>query len=263
VLSIVALYLGVGAFAGVLAGLLGVGGGVVIVPALVLSFDWLALDGSHLMQLAVGTSLTTIVATSMSSIRAHHRRGAVLWPVVRNIAPGIVLGVILGALIADSVSSEFLRLVIGVFVLISGTNMLLGGTPAAHRALPEGGGLLAAGGVIGTVSALVGIGGGALSVPFLAFCNTEMKKAVATSAAIGLPIAVTGSASFVLTGLNEVDLPAWSTGYLYWPGFAGIALASTLFAPLGARLAHSLPTTTLKRVFAVLLLVVGTRMLLG
>lgn len=262
-LTTLALYLGVGAFAGVLAGLLGVGGGVVIVPALALSFGWLALPGDHLMQLAVGTSLATIVTTSLSSIRAHHKRGAVIWPVVAKITPGIVLGAILGALIADSISSEALRIVFGTFLLIASAHMLFGRPPAPHRDLPGSGGLVTAGGVIGSFSALVGIGGGTLTVPFLAWCNTEMKRAVATSAACGLPIAVAGSLSFVIAGLNETDLPDWSTGYLYWPGFVGIAAASALSAPLGARLAHSLPTATLKRVFAALLLAVGTRMLIG
>ncbi len=257
------LYLLVGAFAGVLAGLLGVGGGVVIVPALALSFGWQALPGEHLMQLAVGTSLATIVTTSLSSIHAHHRRGAVLWPVVARMTPGILLGAALGALLADSISSDELRLVFGVFLLVIAAHMLFGRPPQAHRELPGGGGLLAAGGVIGGFSALVGIGGGSLTVPFLAWCNTQMKNAVATSAACGLPIALAGSLGFVLAGLDEIDLPAWSTGYLYWPGFIGIAVASALCAPLGAKLAHSLPTATLKRVFAALLLVVGARMLLG
>jgi len=263
VLAVLALYLAVGAFAGVLAGLLGVGGGVVIVPVLEFSFSWLALPGEHLMQLAVGTSLATIVTTSLSSIRAHHRRRAVLWPVVLRMTPGILLGAVLGVLLADRISSDELRAVFGLFLLLVAAHTLFGRPPKAHSELPGGGGLLAAGGLIGGFSALVGIGGGALTVPFLAWCNTQMKNAVATSAACGLPIALAGSLGFVLAGLDETDLPAWSTGYLYWPGFLGIAAASALFAPLGAKLAHSLPTATLKRVFAALLLLVGARMLIG
>ncbi len=255
------IYLLTGAVAGVLAGLLGVGGGIVIVPALVFVFHSQGFDAAVLVHMAVGTSLATIVLTSISSVRAHHRRGAVQWPVFRRLAPGIVVGSLLGAVIADWLPADTLRTVFAVFVLLVALQMGLGAKPSPHRDLPGTLGSSAAGLVIGTVSAVVGIGGGSLTVPFLVWCNVAMRNAVAISAACGLPIAVAGSFGFVLTGLNEPGLPPWSSGYLYWPAGAGIAVASVLFAPLGARLAHQVPAQGLKRFFALFLGVVGLRML--
>ncbi len=257
------IYLSIGAFAGVLAGLLGVGGGLVIVPVLAFVFTGLGFAGDSIMHLAVGTSLATIVLTSISSVRAHHRRGAVLWSVFWRLMPGIVLGAWLGAAIAHSLPSPDLRLVFGVFELVVATQMGFGLKPAPHRGLPAAAGMGLAGGVIGTISAIIGVGGGTLTVPFLAWCNVAMRNAVATSAACGLPIAVAGTVGFVVAGWGEAGLPAWSSGYIYWPAFAGVSVASALFAPLGARLAHSLPTAVLKRLFALLLALLGLRMLLS
>lgn len=250
----------VGIFAGILAGLLGVGGGLVIVPVLVWVFSLQEIGSTHLMQLAIGTSLATIVATSLSSIRAHHAKGAVLWPLFRKLAPGLLLGAWLGAMVADKIPSDTLKIFFGVFVILIGLQMSLGLKPKPHRDLPGGGGLFGAGAVIGTLSALVGIGGGSLSVPYLTWCNVEVRKAVATSAAGGLPIALSGMLGFIVMGWGVSGLPAWSSGYVYWPAFAGIVVASAFTAPLGAKLAHSLPTTTLKRIFAVFLVFVGLRM---
>lgn len=257
----VLIYLLTGALAGVLAGLLGVGGGIVIVPALVFVFHTQGFTEAVLVHMAVGTSLATIVLTSISSVRAHHRRGAVQWPVFRRLTPGIVVGSLLGAVIADWLPADVLRTVFAIFVLMVATQMGLGAKPAPQRELPATPGTNAAGVVIGAVSALVGIGGGSLTVPFLVWCNVAMRNAVAISAACGLPIAVAGSVGFVVTGLNEAGLPPWSSGYIYWPAGAGIAVASVLFAPLGARLAHQIPAQRLKRFFALFLAVVGLRML--
>ena len=257
------IYLLTGALAGTLAGLLGVGGGLVIVPALVFVFHAQGFSEALLVHMAVGTSLATIVLTSISSVRAHHRRGAVQWPVFWRLTPGIVVGSLLGAVIADWLPADVLRRVFAVFVLLVAAQMGLGAKPAPHRELPGTLASSAVGIVIGAVSAVVGIGGGSLTVPFLVWCNVAMRNAVAISAACGLPIAVAGSAGFLVTGLNEPGLPAWSTGYLYWPAGAGIAVASVLFAPLGARWAHQIPAQGLKRFFALFLAVVGLRMLLG
>jgi uncharacterized membrane protein YfcA len=257
------IFLGLGAVAGTLAGLLGVGGGLVIVPVLALVFRHGGFDPAIIMHLAIGTSLATIVFTSISSVRAHHRRGAVLWSLVWRLAPGIVLGALLGAALADAMQSLWLSRLFGGFELLVALQMALGLRPAPHRGLPGAAGMLGAGGVIGTVSAIVGIGGGTLTVPFLSWCNVQMRNAVATSSACGLPIAVAGALGFVLTGLGTPGLPAWSTGYVYWPAFLGIVIASVAFAPLGAALAHRLPAAGLKRVFAVLLAVIGMRFLLG
>jgi uncharacterized membrane protein YfcA len=254
-------YGGLGAFAGVLAGLFGVGGGLVIVPVLAWLFLGAGMNPVVIMHLAIGTSLATIVFTSISSVYAHHRRGAVQWYAFTQLSPGIVLGAWLGAVIADSLPSTNLRLIFGVFELLVAAQMGFGLKVSPHRTLPGRPGMALAGGVIGTVSAIVGIGGGTMTVPFLQWCNVEMRKAVATSAACGLPIAVAGALGFVVSGWNEVGLPPMSSGYLYWPALGGIVVASMLFAPLGARLAHALPAAQLKRWFALFLAFLGIKML--
>jgi len=254
------LYLSTGAIAGVMAGLLGVGGGLIIVPTLLWSFNHLDIATDHGMQVAVGTSLATIVITSLSSIIAHHRRGAILWGTVRDLTPGILVGAIFGAIVADYLPTHILQMVFAAFVLLVALQMMLGKAPSPHRQLPGTKAMKAAGSAIGSLSAVVGIGGGSLTVPFLAYCNINMQKAVATSSACGLPIAIAGSIGFGITGLNESGLPAWSSGYIYWPAFAGITIASALFAPLGARLAHALPVAILKQVFGVLMLLMGIKM---
>jgi len=252
-----------GAFAGLVAGLLGVGGGLIIVPVLVFIFTGQGIANHLIVHLAVGTSLATIVFTSISSVRAHHQHGAVIWPVFWQLTPGIVIGAWLGALFADVLASDQLRRFFGVFELLVAIQMTFNVKPRPHRQLPRRTGMLAAGGVIGSISAIVGIGGGTMTVPFLVWCNVAMRKAVATSSACGLPIAIAGATGFIVTGWNAVDLPVYSSGYVYWPAFIGIVIASVLSAPLGARLAHRLPAAQLKRIFAVLLYILGLRMLLG
>ena len=260
-LSALAIYLGVGVIAGILAGLLGVGGGLVIVPALAVAFSLQGVPDTVLMHLAVGTSLATIVFTSLASIRAHHKRRAVRWSLFVRLTPGIVVGALLGAAIAGLLPGNELRLLFGLFALGVALQMALNLKPAPHRQLPGALGMGLAGALIGAVSALVGIGGGSMTVPFLTWCNVVVRQAVATSAACGLPIALAGAAGFVVTGWQAADLPEYSNGYLYWPAFVGITVASTLFAGLGAKLAHSLPATMLKRVFAVFLLGIGLHLI--
>lgn len=256
-------YLLLGGIAGLLAGLLGVGGGLIIVPALVFILSQQGVEPMHIVHMAVGTSLATIVITSLSSTWAHHRHAAVRWPDFFRLAPGIVLGALLGALIADYLSATLLRQVFGVFELLVAVQMATGLRPDAKRTVPPATGMFTAGGVIGAISSVVGIGGGTMTVPFLAWCNVAMREAVATSAACGLPIAIAGALGYVLTGWNETALPAWSSGYIYWPAFAGIVSMSIAFAPLGASLAHRLPVAKLKQVFSILLVVLGVKMLLG
>jgi uncharacterized membrane protein YfcA len=262
-LSTSLLYLTLGAFAGVMAGLLGVGGGLIIVPVLAWIFHHQHISDAVIMHLAIGTSLATIVVTSISSVRAHQRRGAVLWPVFWRLTPGIVIGAWVGAAIADALPSAVLSKVFAVFVLAVAAQMGFGAKPAPHRELPGAMGMAAVGGVIGAVSTIVGIGGGSLTVPFLTWCNTAIRQAVATSAACGLPIALAGALGFIATGFNTPSLPAWSLGYVYGPALLGITVTSMLSAPLGARLAHTLPTQILKRVFAIFLAIIGARMLLN
>ncbi len=256
------IYLTTGSFAGLLAGLLGVGGGLIIVPVLALSFAAQGMADEVVMHLAVGTSLATIIFTSLSSVYAHHRRGAVLWSAFVAMTPGIVLGALGGALMARWLPTLSLRYLFGAFELFVALQMALSLKPAAHSGLPGRWGMSAAGAVIGGASALVGVGGGTLSVPFLLWCNVTIQRAIATSAACGLPIAVAGTAGFMISGWGNTQLPAGSSGYLYWPALFGVAGASVLLAPLGARLAHSLPTARLKQLFALLLLGLALRMLI-
>lgn len=256
------IYLATGAFAGVLAGLLGVGGGLIIVPILALGFASQGVAAEVQMHLAVGTSLATIIFTSLSSVYAHHRRGAVEWGAFSRLAPGIVVGALAGALVTRWLPTLSLRYLFGVFELLVALQMALNLKPAAHRSLPGAWGMSGAGGVIGGLSAMVGVGGGTLTVPFLLWCNVPIQRAIATSAACGLPIAAAGASGFVISGWGVEQLPAWSSGYLYWPALIGVATASVVCAPLGASLAHSLPTAILKRMFSLLLLGLALRMLI-
>lgn len=257
------VYLGVGAGAGILAGLLGVGGGVVIVPALVFAFTGLGYPAEHIMHLALGTSLASIMFTSISSFRAHHKRGAVLWNVVKAITPGIIVGTYAGSYVASMLSTSFLKGFFVAFLYWVSIQMLLNIKPKPKRALPGTPGMFAAGSTIGVVSSLVGIGGGSLSVPFMTLCNIPMHTAVGTSAAIGFPIAVAGAVGYLVNGLSAQGLPPMSIGYISLPALIGVAGMSVLTAPLGAKLAHALPVDKLKKIFALLLIITATRMLVS
>lgn len=249
----------VGALAGVLAGLFGVGGGLVIVPVLLWAFN--SQDFANAMHLAVGTSLATIVVTGLSSVWAHHKRGAVDWGVVRLLTPGLIVGGLLGAAVADQLPTQTLQRLFGGFECLIGLQMLLATHFQPHFKPPISIVFVGVGVVIGLMSALLGIGGGTLTVPFLIWVSVAMTTAVATSAACGLPIAVAGALGFVAMGWSEVALPDYSSGYVYWPAFAGISIVSVLFAPLGAKLAHAWPTNKLKKGFALVLIAVGIRMI--
>jgi len=257
------LYLATGVFAGFLAGLLGVGGGLVIVPVLALIFAAQQFPAGLVMHLALGTSLASIMFTSLSSLRAHHVHGAVNWQVVRGITPGIIAGTLAGTVVAAQLSSAFLKVFFVIFLYYVATQMLLNIKPKPSRDLPGAMGLFGAGGIIGAVSSLVGIGGGTLSVPFMTWCNVKLHQAIGTSAAIGFPIAAAGAAGYIANGWALGTLPAHSLGFVYLPALAGLVVASVLTAPFGARLAHRLPVARLKRFFALLLYVLGTRMLLS
>lgn len=256
------LYLLLGAAAGTLAGLFGVGGGLIIVPVLVLSFAAHGIPSEVLTHLAVGTSLATIIFTSINSVLEHHRKGAVRWPVFTWMAVGILLGAAVGAATAAMIQGEVLQKIIGVFAILVALQMTLDLRPKASRGVPGKPGLTLAGMVIGWASAIFGIGGGSLSVPFLTWRSVPMQQAVATSAACGLPIAVAGAVSFMWLGWHNPQLPEWSLGYVYLPALAGIALSSMFFARVGARLAHRLSPRTLKRLFALLLFSVGLSFLI-
>lgn len=257
------MYVVLGAAAGTLAGLFGIGGGLIIVPVLVFSFTAQGIAPEVLTHLAVGTSLATIVVTSISSVKAHHSRQAVRWDWFSGIAIGIVFGTAVGVKTAGMMSGDLLQKVIGVFAIVIAFQMGLGLKPKPGRTIPGKPGLIGAGGIIGWASAIFGIGGGSLTVPFLSWCNAKMQNAVATSAAVGLPIAVVGALVNIEEGWGHPQLPEYATGYVYWPAFIGIISTSVIFARFGAKLAHVLPPQTLKRIFAVMLLVIGSRFLLS
>lgn len=256
------LYLALGAVAGVLAGLFGVGGGLVIVPVLVFSFAAQGMDASVLTHLAVGTSLATIVFTSINAVREHHRKGAVRWQIFAWMSLGILFGAAVGALTAAQIDGPLLQKIIGVFAILIAIQMGLNLRPKASRGVPGKPGLTVAGAFIGWASAIFGIGGGSLTVPFLTWRSVPIQQAVATSSATGLPIALSSALGFMLVGWNVPNLPEWSLGFVYLPAMAGIAITSMFFARFGARLAHRLPPLLLKRLFALLLLCVGIRFLI-
>jgi uncharacterized membrane protein YfcA len=257
------IFAATGAAAGLLAGLFGVGGGLIMVPALALVLPWQGLGPDIVMQVSIGTSLAVISATSVSSMLAHHRRGGVLWPVFARFAPGLAAGAVAGAFVAHALPGLVLQRIVGTGALLVALQMTLDRQPAQRLGLPGTPALVGAGGVIGLLSALIGIGGGSLTVPFLNWRGVDMRQAVGTSAACGVPIAWAGAAGFMLAGAGVAGRPEWSVGYVALPAFLGIALASVLAAPLGARLAHHWPPRVLKRAFAALLVVIGVSLLLG
>lgn len=256
------LYLLLGACAGVLAGLFGVGGGIIIVPVLVFSFTLQGFDPAILTHLAVGTSLASIIFTSVNAVREHQRKGAVRWPIFAWMAVGILVGAGLGALTAEAIAGPDLQKIIGVFAVLVSLQMALNLKPKASQKVPGKLGLTLAGSVIGWASAIFGVGGGSLTVPFLTWRSVPMQQAVATSSACGLPIALVSALSFMILGWHDPHLPAHSLGFIYLPALLGVALTSMVFARFGARLAHRLSPQLLKRLFAALLFAVGLSFLL-
>ena len=270
------IFLIIGALAGFAAGLFGVGGGTIIVPLLFIVFTQMDYSPDSIMHLALGTSLATIIVTSISSLMAHNKKGAVMWPVFKNLAPGLALGCFLGAGIAGQISGLYLQLIVGVFLLWVAYKMFFGGKKPvasqvnsvggandissanyANPALPSKPKQLAAGGVIGIASAIFGIGGGSLTVPYLTRYNVVMQKAVGTSAACGLPIAIAGALGFMFFGMQQqVDVPN-TIGFVHIYAFLGISIMSFFTAKLGAKVAHLLSPELLKKCFAILLTVVG------
>jgi uncharacterized membrane protein YfcA len=253
-------YLGVGAIVGILAGMLGIGGGAIMVPLVAQLLLAQGIAKEQVLHLAVGTSMATILFTSVSSVRAHAKRDAVRWDVVKRITPGILAGGVVGSLFASLISTRSLALFFAVLVAGLALNMMLDRKPKPTRQLPGPAGMFAAGSVIGGLSSLAAIGGAAMTAPFMVMSNVPALQAVGTAAAIGFPIAAAGTVGYVATGLVEGGLPPASVGYVYLPALIGISIASVLTAPFGARLAHSLPTKRLKQFFALFLLFLAVRL---
>ncbi len=252
-----------GVAAGLIAGLLGLGGGIIVVPVLIFTFSLLGFADNVATHMAVGTSLATIVITSFGSIRQHHAKGAVRWDIFRFLAIGLVIGALAGAEVADWMDGRLLQILFGVFAIAIALQMVAGFKPHPNRDVPGAIGLGIAGVVVGLASAIFGIGGGSLTVPYLTWCNVKMQHAVGTSSAGGMPIAIAGALGFIWAGWDAQQLPQYSVGYVYLPALLGIGITSVIFAQVGARFAHRIPAQTLKKCFGVILVLVGIKLILG
>ncbi len=259
--ALIVAFVALGALVGFLAGLLGLGGGMTMVPLLTFIFSRQGFAVEHVVHLAVATATATILFTSIASTREHHRHGAVLWDVVAKVAPGMMVGSLVGPLLVSTMSTALLAGVFGGFVAVMATQTLLDRKPAPSRALPGAAGLAAVGGGIGFVSSMVGAGGAFLTVPFLAACNVALRSCVATSAALGMPVAIAGTTGYVIAGWKAPELPPWSLGYVYLPALLAIVVGSVISAPMGARAAHRWPVARLRHAFALLLYVLAAYML--
>ena len=263
-------YAGIGAVVGLFAGMLGIGGGMLIIPLLALSFEAQGLPREHMFHLAIGTAMASIAFTSISSMKAHSRRKAVRWDIATSMTPGILLGALFGAAVAKYLPTRVLMIYFAIFVFAMSINIALDWTsrrqkqasPAAgsDAAVSGTGSLFAAGFVISALSALIAMGGAVMTVPFMLHRRVPLIQAIGTAAAIGLPIALGGTAGYIFTGWGAAELPNLSIGYVYLPALVGIASASVLTAPLGARLAHKAKPKLLRMTFALLLFTLALKM---
>lgn len=247
---------------GYLAGLLGIGGGMLMGPFITLILSARGIPADLAVKMAIATSMSTIVFTSASSLLAHHRRGAVRWDIVKGLAPGIVIGGMLGSMqLFALLKGTTLAFIFAGFISLSATQMLRNKKPQASRRMPGLAGQIGAGSLIGFASSLVGAGGGFISVPFMVSHNVAMVQALGTSAALGFPIAFTTAIGYAISGQGVAGLPVGALGYIWLPALAIIASCSVLTAPQGAKIAHQLPVAQLKRIFAVLLYSLAAYML--
>ena len=249
----------IGLLAGFSAGYLGIGGGLILVPALTWLFSMDPLTAPYAIHMAVATSLSTMLITSMSSIFAHHRRRAITWPVTLDLSPGLLAGAVAGAMLAVRLSTDMLAAVFGMYAALAGLQLLSGRESKGQKPLPGRLGSSFTGLIIGTISSLVGIGGGSLTVPWLLWHGRQVKQAVATAAACGYPIALAGTISFVMLGQKENILDS-VTGYIHLPAFGGVVLFSVLAAPLGAAAVHNSSPVLVRRIFGAFMLLVAWRM---
>lgn len=254
-------YFATGAFVGVLAGLLGIGGGMTLVPLLTAMFTAQQFAPDHTVHLALGTGMASIMFTSGASVRTHHRLGGVDWSLVRRMGPGMVIGTLLATALSGWVPQRALALAFAIIVYAGATQILLGRKPSAGRALPDTPALVLIGMLIGAVCGVVSAGGAFMTVPFMLFCGVAMTTAIGTGAALGVPVAVVGTLGYVFSGWHVADLPPAALGFVHGPALLAIVAGSVLTAPVGARAAHRMPVATLRRIFAGLLYVLATRML--
>jgi len=258
----IATYIILGLFVGYFSGLLGIGGGLIMVPVLTILFEAQRFPAHNILHLALGTSMATILFTSMSSTWQHHSHKAVNWDAFFFITPGILLGTVLGAVIVGYIATFYLAVFFVLFVYFAATQMLLGFKPNATHDYPTRVEVTLAGMIIGCISSIVSIGGGVLSVPYLLWHKQNLRHAIATSAALGFPIAAGGSIGYILTGhLKGSGLPEYSLGYIYLPALLWLVMGTLLTAPLGAKATHRMPVDVLRKVFAIFLFVLATKML--
>ena len=256
-LTLIPVFIVIGCLVGFIAGLLGIGGGLTMIPLLTMLFTYAQFPPADVLHIALATAMATIVFTSISSVRAHHQHRAVLWQVFGRLAPGILIGTLIGPQIVSGMSTRVLSGVFALFASYTGIRLIFNAMPKATRELPGTVGLWVVGAGIGVISSMVGAGGGFISVPFMTACNVKIQNAVATSAALGLPIAIAGTVGFLIAGFRHPGLPPYTVGYIYLPALVAIAGASVIVAPIGVRMAHRWPAAHLRRAFAALLFTIA------
>jgi uncharacterized membrane protein YfcA len=257
------LYLLIGMVAGTMAGLLGIGGGIIVVPALAGVFLYFKImPTAYIMHMAIGTSLAAMILTLISALRSHGKRGNVRWDLVKLLLPGLMIGSIIGAYVAHELPSAYLKNFFSVFLCVIAVKLLFGKTDEEEGDLPSRAFMVASAGGIGVLSSILGAGGGTMLIPFMLRCKVNIRQAAGTSVACGVCIGIVATASFMLLGSTSVAIK-WSTGYIYWPAFLGVAFTSMLFAPMGTALAQKLPTSVLKRVFGLFLAAIAVELLLS
>jgi len=255
--------LGLGAFIGFMAGLLGIGGGLIAVPVLLYLLPQVGFDATNVPHVAIATSLAAIILTSLSSARAHHKRGNIPWPVFKLMLPGLMLGSFCAGFISQNIGAQLLQQIFAVFVILMAMQMVFPfKNDNSDRELPAKSVLFICAIIIAIIAGLMGIGGGILLIPFLSWCGLQMRNAIGMSAVSGIFIASFGSIGYILAGLHLQDMPQWTLGYVYLPALLGIIITSVLTAPIGARAASIWPTPLLKKIFAVLLIVTGIKLVL-
>ena len=258
-----ATYFAIGLVVGFLSGLLGIGGGIIIVSSLAILYSAHGFSPAHVMHLALGSSMACIVLSSIVSFRTHDKHGAVDWHVVRSVTPGLIAGVMGGVLIARASSTALLKYVYLAFTIMVTLQWVLDVKPKASRELPGRSALAGFGVFMGVIAGLFGGGGAVVGVPFLTWCNQSIHRAIGTVAALGFPIAIIGTLSYIAAGWNMPDMPPWSLGFVYLPAVVGISSMSMITARWGARTAHRLKGNTLRRIFAVVLVALAAKVALS
>lgn len=261
-LVVFSICLVLGAVIGFMAGLLGIGGGLIAVPALLHILPSVGIPAEHLPHVAIATSLAAIILTSLSSARAHNKRENIPWELFRSMLPGFVLGAICSGFISELIEASFLQQIFAVFVILMAIQMAFPFRPNSNSSMPSTVSLFFAAVIIAIIAGLMGIGGGVLLIPFLTWCGLQMRYAIGFSSATGLLIALFGSIGYTLAGWNVATLPEGTIGFIYIPALVGIATTSILIAPLGAKAATNWPTAKLKKIFAVFLAFVGLKLVL-